>query len=280
MITKIAHSNPADRANFSTDVYALSSGYYRIDSDDLGCIRENGRSDYYFQYIVHGKTECIINGKKMTAEKGDIVFYNYNDRQEYTHLAAFDTQLYWIHIGGKNAAALLNDIGITESTILHTTLNLCEYFENIIRELTYQNEYYHLSVAGNIFLILSNISRKYKNNHERLDYIISLMNNMENNNLTLDDYAQISHLSKSQFIRQFKQYTGQTPINYKNRIIIAIIIWYLENTDYRISEIAEKLNFDNIYYFSSMFKKQMGLSPAKYRDRYLGIDDQAETSDT
>lgn len=272
MITKIAHSNPADRTDYHTDLYAYSSGYYRIDSDDLGCIREDGRDDYYFQYIVHGKTECIINGKKLTAEKGDIIFYNYNDRQEYTHLSAYDTQLYWIHICGSKAATLLHDLGITESTILHTTLNLGEYFENIIRELTYQTEYYHLSVAGNIYLILANIARKSKTNHERLDYIISLMNDIENYGLTLDDYAKISHLSKSQFIRQFKQYTGQTPINYRNRIVVEIIIWYLENTDYRISEIAEILKFDNIYYFSSMFKKQTGLSPAKYRDRLFDPD--------
>ncbi len=269
MVTRIAHSNKDHRTANDYDLYALSSGYYRVNSDDLGGIRENGRSDYYFQYIVHGKTECIINGEKMIAKEGDIVFYNYNDRQEYTHLAEFDTQLYWVHIAGNKAAAILNDIGITESTILHTTLYLGEYFESIIRELTYQNDHYHLSVAGNIYLILANISRKHKNNHERLDYVISLMNNMENNNLALEDYARISRLSKSQFIRQFKQYTGQTPINYKNRIVLEVIIWYLENTDYRISEIAETLNFDNIYYFSSMFKKQTGLSPAKYRERFL-----------
>ena len=277
MVTRIAHSNKNHRTANDYDLYALSSGYYRVDSDDLGGIRENGRSDYYFQYIVHGKTECIINGEKMIAEEGDIVFYNFKDRQEYTHLAEFDTQLYWVHIAGNKAASILNDIGITESAILHTTLYLGEYFENIIRELTYQNDHYHLSVAGNIYLILANISRKHKNNHDRLDYIISLMNNMENNNLTLEDYAKISHLSKSQFIRQFKQYTGQTPINYKNRIVLEVIIWYLENTDYRISEIAETLSFDNIYYFSSMFKKQTGVSPAKYRERFLNSqkDDRA-----
>lgn len=269
MITRITHSNEAHRTDNDNDLFVLSCGYYHIDSDDLGCIRENGRSDYYFQYIVHGKTECVINGQKMIAKEGDIVFYNYNDQQEYTHLAAYNTQLYWIHINGTKAAALLQEVGLTESCILHTTLNLAEYFENIIRELTYQNDFYHKSAAGNVYLLLANISRKNRNNHNRLDYIISLMNNMENNNLTLDDYAKISHLSKSQFIRQFKQYTGQTPINYKNRIVVEIVIWYLENTDYRISEIAEMLNFDNIYYFSSMFKKQTGLSPAKYRERFL-----------
>ena len=72
---------------------------------------------------------------------------------------------------------------------------------------------------------------------------------------------------RSQLIRRFRQYTGQTPIQFKNRIIVKRARYYLENTDYSVSQIAEVLRFENVYYFSAMFKKQTGLSPTQYKSR-------------
>ena len=39
----------------------------------------------------------------------------------------------------------------------------------------------------------------------------------------------------------------------------------LENTDYNIGEIAAIVGYDNPLYFSRVFKKEYGVSPAQYR---------------
>ena len=39
----------------------------------------------------------------------------------------------------------------------------------------------------------------------------------------------------------------------------------LETTDYNISNIASMVGYENAFYFSRLFKKQKGLSPAAYR---------------
>lgn len=39
----------------------------------------------------------------------------------------------------------------------------------------------------------------------------------------------------------------------------------LENTEYNIGEIAEIVGYDNPLYFSRVFKKEYGVSPAQYR---------------
>ena len=268
MVSKLAHPNELDRTDTDEDLYIESCGYYHLSKENLGNLREKGGNNYYFYYVERGKSTCIINGKRQTAREGDVVFYNYRDRQEYTHLAEFNTQVYWLHFNGKKAAAILADLGITDSTILHSGRNVGEYFEGIIRDLTYQNEHYQKSAVGYLYLLLSNVARPRRQSRDGLMKVFSMMKNMENARLTLEDYARICHLSKSQFIRSFKQRFGQTPIQYKNQIITDNARWYLENTDSHVSEIAAVLRFENAYYFSTFFKKHTGFSPSGYREHF------------
>lgn len=285
MIAKIAYTNRDEIRGVDNDFFVHSSGYYRVsvdaasfdgkkDFDDrapeeaLHCIRENGRNDFHINYIQHGKSIFVINGERVVAEEGDVIFYNYGDPQEYIHLTGYDTQIYWLHFNGTIAREVLNDIGITHSCILHTSSNLAEHFENIIREMTHKNNNYNKLVTGNLYIILAKILRKNSKTDDELNYVFSLMNNMENNRMTLDEYADLCHLSKSQFIRRFRKQTGTTPINYKNTIIIRNAQWYLQNSNYSISEIANILQFDSVYYFSSMFKKIVGMSPVNWREQF------------
>ncbi len=72
-------------------------------------------------------------------------------------------------------------------------------------------------------------------------------------------------MSTSWFIRNFKLYTGSTPLNYILNIRISNAQSLLENTKYNITEIAAITGYDNPLYFSRLFKKQTGLSPSEYR---------------
>ena len=42
----------------------------------------------------------------------------------------------------------------------------------------------------------------------------------------------------------------------------------LETTDYSVANIASMIGYDNPMYFSRMFRKAKGMSPAKYRKTY------------
>ena len=254
MVSKIVHPDLKDKTEYDEGLYAVSCGYYEVKTRDLSCIRENGRSDYFLFYVLKGKSTFVINGVRQTAKEGDIVFYDYNDRQEYSHLSGCGTQIYWLHFNGAEAKKLLRELNVTRSMVFHTKSNISEYFETIIKELTYKKSFYYKAVAGSIYLLLCNALRKNEVVNAKLDYVISLMNSMENNGVSLEEYAKICNLSKSQFIRSFK-----------NDIIIKNAKWYLSNTNCSISEIAYVLKFENIYYFSTMFKNHTGLSPTDYR---------------
>ena len=83
--------------------------------------------------------------------------------------------------------------------------------------------------------------------------------------IDISDYAASLHMSTCWFIRSFKQYVGIPPLQYLTSIRINKAKELLESTDCPVSEIGSIIGYENPLYFSRIFKKQTGLSPAAYR---------------
>ena len=84
-----------------------------------------------------------------------------------------------------------------------------------------------------------------------------------------EDIAEAVNLSTSSLFRIFKKYLKISPANYINRVRIQHAAALLETKSYNISEIANHVGFDDIYYFSKLFKNHLGISPSKYRSDFL-----------
>lgn len=102
----------------------------------------------------------------------------------------------------------------------------------------------------------------------RLDIAKAYIEQYYINNLTLSDIADLCGYSTSYFSRSFKeafginfvQYLMQTRLDHAKRL--------LKETDLGIAEICEKTGFQSISYFSSTFKREVGLTPNQFR---LGV---------
>ena len=99
--------------------------------------------------------------------------------------------------------------------------------------------------------------------------LIDTSHNMiyDNSNLVniTDDYAASRGMSVSWFIRNFKKYTGSTPMQFIVGIRINNAQMLLETTTYSINEISKIVGYDNQLYFSRLFHKLKGYSPREYR---------------
>ncbi|MBQ2754188.1 MAG: helix-turn-helix transcriptional regulator [Clostridia bacterium] len=84
--------------------------------------------------------------------------------------------------------------------------------------------------------------------------------------LSLKDLAQINCCSVQTLINRFKKHTGKTPVKYLTELRVKKAKEYLLNTDLTIGEISELLGFDNVYYFSNVFKNATGMAPLKFRN--------------
>lgn len=82
---------------------------------------------------------------------------------------------------------------------------------------------------------------------------------------SLLDAAAEMHLSPQHLSRMFHKETGITFIDYLTRVRIRRAIGLLYQEDLKMYEIAENVGYATQHYFSNVFKKQMGVSPAEYR---------------
>lgn len=77
---------------------------------------------------------------------------------------------------------------------------------------------------------------------------------------------EMFHCNFDHLNRVFKKATGDTIFATLNRIRMESAKKYLATGLYTCSEVAVKCGFHDVYYFSRVFKKTVGTTPAKYRD--------------
>jgi YesN/AraC family two-component response regulator len=85
--------------------------------------------------------------------------------------------------------------------------------------------------------------------------------------LKLTEAAAMLHLDPSYFSKLFKQRTQVNFSDYMTMKRMETAVRLLEETSLRISEIAERLGYADLAYFSNIFKKTMGRAPSEYRKR-------------
>ena len=66
-------------------------------------------------------------------------------------------------------------------------------------------------------------------------------------------YAALCNISEPSFRRLFKEYTGQTPIEYRNSIRIANLQRLLSSGEFKINEAAYLVGFNNMSFFYEVY---------------------------
>jgi AraC family transcriptional regulator len=73
------------------------------------------------------------------------------------------------------------------------------------------------------------------------------------------------------FSRQFKEYTGERPVNYINEKRIERAQYLMATSRMAHSEISLQTGFENLSYFSKTFKKFTGMSPREYKKQIYSV---------
>lgn len=123
------------------------------------------------------------------------------------------------------------------------------------------------SPADSIFLEESGTS--YKNQQQvLLDQAKDYMNNHYMNfDCSLSSVAEFIHMSPSHLSLVFKKEVGTTFINYLTSLRMKKAKQLLSSTDLMVYEVSTSVGYENYAYFSTLFKKSVGLSPKEYRSR-------------
>lgn len=122
-------------------------------------------------------------------------------------------------------------------------------------------------IAAVIYQMFSFICQNQRNKlvKNEFRYIQKGIELIENNTeKSLNEIAKICGVSEGYFRKLFKEYSGENPIDFRQKHRIEKSKQLLLLGIYSMGEIAEELHFSDIYHFSKTFKKIVGVSPRTF----------------
>lgn len=126
---------------------------------------------------------------------------------------------------------------------------------------------YENYISGNV-LTEERLKKEYKPSQSAADMMEEALDYIRNNfktDLGVEKTAEQVGLSVSYFSLLFKQKTGLTFLDYLTNVRMEYACHFLQNTDLKTYEIAEKVGYTDQRYFSQVFKRKMKKTPSEYR---------------
>lgn len=225
-------------------------------------------------YCIAGQGILQVDGHEQSIDAGDLVLLPNGVAHQYQADPAQPWSIYWVHLGGHDVAQFFDEIaGQPGHYKVHIGVHsrLAETFQALLVAATrVQPE--HLVYAANLLRSLlafaALMRHQHLARHATLDVtrVNSYLQTALDRRLSLDELVDAtSTLSRYHFIREYKRQTGQTPMQAFQRIKVSHACYLLDITEESVVQVAARLGYDDPYYFSRLFKKQMGVSPQQYR---------------
>ncbi len=256
--------------------FKFVSGFYAIiHKENVHCDFKYGRGDYDFEegslLFMAPEQLLVFEGASGAGNsKGWGIFFH-PDLIRKSILSERIKEYSFFSYDLNEALHLSDQERKTITDIAHNIRS--EYSQNI-------DVYSQDVIVSNIELLLSHSKRYYgrqfiTRNSQNLDAISrfeSLLNEYYTKNKQIDKgipkvqyFAEKLNLSAPYLTDLLKQVNGKNTQEHIHLKIVDLAKTKLLNTNGSVSEIAYDLGFEYPQYFSRMFKKKTGLSPAEYR---------------
>jgi transcriptional regulator GlxA family with amidase domain len=85
---------------------------------------------------------------------------------------------------------------------------------------------------------------------------------------SLEEPAHRVGMSARNFVRRFKEATGDSPLTYLQKLRIAAAKRMLESNHRSMQEISEAVGYQDHVFFRTLFQRHTGVSPSAYRERF------------
>ena len=233
------------------------------------------KDSYIIFYTISGQGIVRQEDSEVRVKKGEALLMNCRTSQSYmTDPDVRQWHHYWIHTDGAGVAALADIInpdqkigafGLPDSTR--------DLFDEILRFLPDETVDSALSISLTVHRILTRMadaslrpqSEKAGSNKKRIQLTVNYIRSHYNEEIAVSDLSEIANMSRSYYLRLFRQYIGTTPYNYLLGFRITQAKELLELSDTPVTQIAEQTGFSDESSFSTRFSAMTGVSPSVYR---------------
>ena len=126
-----------------------------------------------------------------------------------------------------------------------------------------------MELRGAMLMIMSHFIREAQpriwTSDERMKRVLKHIHEHITDEVAIEDLANVACVTKTYFIRLFKQEFGISPVQYINRKKVERAQLLLFTTDKSVKEIAYMLGISDHSYFIRLFRKTAGITPQDYR---------------
>ena len=209
---------------------------------------------------VKGEADFVTKTKTYHAEKGDVAYFPPN--LSYMVDARKDEHLYIIHF---TAPDLPEEIEIiTPKNVKVFT----ELFERAHRICTAKLPGFQYGLNAVFFRILEQLFIQSREENPSTDKKFSyaleyIHQNYTSPDLTIAKLSEIAGVSETYFRRIFERNLGTQPHKYINSLRLSLADELLESRYYRVKDISSVCGFSDPKYFSTLYKKERGISPSE-----------------
>lgn len=261
--------------DFPFELYCVNKNYPRYE------MPFHWHVEYEMIIVKKGRLKLILDGKSFYVNEGESAFISGG----VVHGGIPEECEYYCIV--FDLASLFKDVALCSKSVAIFLTN-ADCFTGvygaerkqsaIMREILYsmqnRDNGYDLNVIGLLWKLLgafvsepviSEGEQINKSQRQKLKDVLSYIRKNIDKNITLEELAQVSGMSPRYFCRVFKSMTGRTPIEYVNYYRIETASQMLITTGESVTDIALNCGFNDMSYFSKMFKKLKGISPSKFR---------------
>lgn len=251
-------------------------------------------SEFEMNYLYRGMGEFICGNRKFEAVEGDILIMPPNMLHTAypckDHVLIYDAFVFSPVLLGANSndrctaeciRPLINgnvkiDVHIHPGTDNYDSVRdmaeqilSCVHKNSPRTDLLLKSElmrlFWTLECDGNIIF-----QQDSGNGHDEIIRpVLEYMAGNYQNEITIEQLAGLAHLSKSYFMKCFKETVGVGAIEHLAQLRLNAACDALSTTGDKIADIAFRCGYSNLSNFNRQFLKKIGCSPDEYRKRGL-----------
>lgn len=271
-----------------------SFGYEYVDSasyffDSQG--RANDEGNCIFQYTISGSGILELDNKIYHLKKGQAFLVTIPGKSKYYLPSdASSWEFLFITFKGQYAQDVWKDIIASKGPVIKCSLAdpfmvslMTHYKESCsklndssterIGENIFDNSALGYQLIMELQKMLSAISFSDASASDSSSFVndaIQYMNDHLADQISLEDIATHSHMTKYHFDRMFQKRTGLSPWDYFTKLRIEHAAHLLLTTEKTVTEIASECGYQNANYFHKVFRKYVSVSPLSFRKSYTG----------
>ncbi|MBN1415124.1 MAG: AraC family transcriptional regulator [Bacteroidales bacterium] len=238
---------------------------------------ENGRvlHEYQVNYITEGEGILELRSGFFPVKEGSVILLRPDQWHRYKPVKETGWKEHYLGFNGDFTRHLFSNNGFeAEQPVYHIGFQdrIIQSVYDVITLVKDEKPGYQQVCSGLVIHILGMILFLKKNENytsNGIENIIQkaclIIREKLNRNLNVEALADELDIGYSLFRKTFKKYTGLSPVQYHLSLRLKQAHYLLASTSMSIKEIAFRLGFCSVYYFSKLFKEKTHTTPGEFR---------------